>query len=185
MKKVLKACVDDTMCDAAKEAIVYATIANNEQEILDEIMVFFESRDNGNGFDRSQGRLKERFSIEDIHILDNRDGSIDVKDTMFVFRDFSSYGNYRIYDFTDFDSYYHDDYYFITNQENKIIAYIKKVDKINSYSYLGDNEVYISSLEDCLDLNDLDGEIKPSYTYGELEDLRESLNSNNINNTLK
>lgn len=106
LKKVLKACIDDTMEDAAKESIVYANIAENDQEVLNEIMVFFESRDNGNSYVPSSGKLRDYYSLKDIHTLDNCDNLTNIKDDVLVFKDFTSYGDYRIYDITDYSSYY-------------------------------------------------------------------------------
>ncbi len=171
IKEVLKACIDDEMYDAAKEAIVYANMANNEQEVLSEIMTFFESRDNGNAFDRSQGCFKDSFNIEDISMLDNREGGLEAPNKLILFIDYSSYGDYHIYSFRDYDSYYGDAYYLITDTENKILAIVKRVEKKNSYTYLGNQEIYIDNLEDSLEHNGLESEIKSSYTYEELKEL--------------
>lgn len=175
LKKVLKACIDDSMCDAAKEAIVYANISENKQEVLNEIMVFFESRDNGNSYIPSSGKLKDNYSLEDIHTLDNCDNLTNIKDDVLIFRDFTSYGDYRIYDITDYSSYYGDVYYFITTQDNKVLACVKRVDEKHHYIYLEQEEIYIIPLEKCLEANDLESEIKFSYTYEEIEDLNSKL----------
>ena len=171
IKEVLKDCIDDEMYDAAKEAIVYANMANNEQEVLSEVMTFFASRDNGNAFDRSQGCFKDSFNIEDVSMLDNREGKLDIPNRLILFEDHSSYGNYHIYAFCDYESYYGDNYYLITDTDNKILAIVKRVEKKNSYTYLGNQEIYIDTLEDSLEQNGLESEIKLVYTYEELKEL--------------
>lgn len=175
LKKVLKACIDDTMEDAAKESIVYANIAENDQEVLNEIMVFFESRDNGNSYVPSSGKLRDYYSLKDIHTLDNCDNLTNIKDDVLVFKDFTSYGDYRIYDITDYSSYYGDVYYFITTQDNKVLACVKRIDEKNHYVYLEQEEIYIVPLEKCLEANDLESEIKIIYTSEELKDLNPKL----------
>lgn len=169
IKKVLKACIDENMCDVAKEAIVCANIIENEQEILDKIMCFFESRYNGNAYEA--GRVKDNYNLEDISVFDNREKLIDIPNSIIIFRDYSLYENYCIFEYHDFSSYYGDVYYLITDDENKILAYIKRVDEKNSYEYVGDENVYIDSLESYLHQVDLEGEVKTSYTYEELRKL--------------
>ena len=120
IKDILKSCIDDTMLDAARESIIYANIAENDQEILNHIMAFFESRDNGNSFDRSAGKIKDTFNLEDISVFDNRENLLAMPESTIIFKDFSSYGDYRIYDYYDTSSYYGNYYYLITDKENKI-----------------------------------------------------------------
>lgn len=171
LKDVFKNFIDDEMRDAAKEAIVYANIANNNQEILDNVMVFFDSRYNGNAFIPELGKFKEFYQLEDIHTLDNQCSLTNMSNKVLIFRDYTSYGNYRVYEITDFASEFGDNYYFITNQNNKVIACVKRVNKNNSYTNLEDENIYITPLEQCLENNGLDKEIKNDYTYDELRDL--------------
>lgn len=167
LKKVLATCIDDEMYDAARESIVYANIAENEQEILRSITRFFESRDNGNA--NFGGRFKDYYNLEDVNVFDNRGDLIDIPNLNLVFRDYTSYGDYRIYNHYKCASYHDDDeFYLITDKDNKIIAYIKTEDNVYYYEEVEDKEIYMDSLENYLHQVGLDSETKSNYTYEEL-----------------
>ena len=178
IKDYLKATIDETMCDAAKESIIYANIAENERELYSSICTFMESRDNGNAYDREAGRLKNYFSKEDIHVLNNQSGDLNIPKTIFVFMDYSSYGDYRVYMTSYEDGYY----YFITDQENNLLANFVSAnlaynDTNYSYTNLSNKGFTISNIEDFLNDNDKSNLLADNHTYEELKDLRKELAS--------
>lgn len=173
IKKIMKTCVDDTMCDSAKESIIYINIADSEEEILANIMEFFESRDNDYAYE--SGSLRDTYDLEYINILDNRKSVIkDIPENLLLFKDYSSYDDYRIYIYYDFDN--DSKYQIITNEENKILFILTEIysDLMQyeySYDYLEDQDIYINSLITFCINNDLYDKLKSEYTYEELEDI--------------
>lgn len=151
---------------------------------FDKIDEFFTSlvdtidRDNGNAYDREAGRLKNYFSKEDIHVLNNQSGDLNIPKTIFVFMDYSSYGDYRVYMTSYEDGYY----YFITDQENNLLANFVSAnlaynDTNYSYTNLSNKGFTISNIEDFLNDNDKSNLLADNHTYEELKDLRKELAS--------
>lgn len=168
LKDTMKACIGPDMCDAAKEAIIYANIAENQEELLYDFTMFFDSRYNGKSFNETE---ENGYSLSDINVLDNREGKLDIGKSFYVFRRVSSYGDYKIYTFSDSSYAITEQYYFITNSDNKVLAYIKGIDYQLSYRYVGDKGVYISEIKPLLTDNGLNEEIKNSYTYEDIYEL--------------
>lgn len=179
LKKVMKDFIDPYMHDAAKEAIVLANTTNDKQEILWHFTTFFESRYNGKNYNTTS---ETTYPLSNIKILDNRDGKLSINASLYMFKNVTEYGNYRLY--TKYDSEYgsDEDYYFITDKNNKVIAYIASIDGTYSYEYVGDKNVHINGLKDELNSIGLSSELHPTYTYDDLATLTFKI-SKAINNS--
>ncbi|MCX4249674.1 MAG: hypothetical protein OSJ65_07950 [Bacilli bacterium] len=176
IKDYLKNSIDKNMYCSAKESIIFANTAENKQELYCSICTFMDSRYNGNAFEKGMSMLKEYFPKEDIHVLNNQSGKLNIPKTVFVFMDYSSYEDYRVYTKIYEDGYY----YFITNQENDLLAYFVDANQSFSntnYSYnnLSNKGFTISNIEDFLNDNNKSDLLSDNYTYEELSDLGNKL----------
>ncbi len=186
LKSVMKDFIDKDMYDAAKEAIVYANIAQTKQAILDNFMVFCDSRNNSPSYEETS---ENGYLLNNLKVLDNRFGSLGIGNSLYMLDSCSQYGNYRVYDYISSSRNTIELYYFITDLEDNVIAIVSSIDNKNDYKYVKDRGVRLSSLESVLKENNLDVEIKDAYTYEEKNGLTfkisealgdESLANNNI-----
>lgn len=176
LKKVMKDFIDPYMCDAAKEAIVFANTADKKEDILWHFKTFFESRCSD-----SRSNSDER-ELKNINVLDNREGKLNIGKNMYLFDNITEHENYKVFYYYGSEYGSDEQYYFITDKNNKVLAYISSIDYQMSYEYVGDKNVHIAGLKDELNSVGLSSELHPTYTYDDLDTLTFKI-SNAINNS--
>lgn len=164
IKDFLKNFIDDEMCCVAKESIIYANLAENEKELYSSIYMFITSRYNGNAI--ANGVIKDVFLKEEVHIFDNREGIEELPKKAFVFYDYSSYGDYRVYSNSE-------EYQIITNQDNKILACISNIDFECAYTRLDNKDIAVQNIESYLKDSNIAYISKDSYTSDEISAIKE------------
>lgn len=176
LKKVMKDFIDPYMCDAAKEAIVFANTTDKNEDILWHFKTFFESRCSD-----SRSNSDER-ELKNINVLDNREGKLNIGKNMYLFDNITEHENYKVFYYYGSEYGSDEQYYFITDKNNKVLAYISSIDYQMSYEYVGDKNVHIGGLKDELNSVGLSSELHPTYTYDDLATLTFKI-SNAINNS--
>lgn len=176
LKKVMKDFIDPYMCDAAKEAIVFANTTDKKEDILWHFKTFFESRCSD-----SRSNSDER-ELKNINVLDNREGKLNIGKNMYLFDNITEHENYKVFYYYGSEYGSDEQYYFITDKNNKVLAYISSIDYQMSYEYVGDKNVHIGGLKDELNSIGLSSELHPTYTYDDLATLTFKI-SNAINNS--
>lgn len=176
LKKVMKDFIDPYMHDAAKEAIVLANTTDKKEDILWHFKTFFESRCSD-----SRSNSDER-ELKNINILDNREGKLNIGKNMYLFDNITEHENYKVFYYYGSEYGSDEQYYFITDKNNKVLAYISSIDYQMSYEYVGDKNVHIGGLKDELNSIGLSSELHPTYTYDDLATLTFKI-SKAINNS--
>ena len=95
-----------------------------------------------------------------------REGIEELPKKAFVFYDYSSYGDYRVYSNSE-------EYQIITNQDNKILACISNINFECAYTRLDNKDIAVQNIESYLKDSNIAYISKDSYTSDEISAIKE------------